>query len=346
VLAPDEPVPFETLGFQFDRSAGWTRPRAEEWAEKHLGLRDLGRSIVLEQAHRMHGRLAGVLADVLAQTARPRACREQNPMGNGVPGSWGGWSVPLELVPVPAVPAGESRRRGPDGRGRGPRGGAGFELDLSDGAHSEHLPGPLRAVLPRRGLVNYFEAQAVVQALETLAADTAFRADAAAWQARLPGTDPALAVTALYPAQVLLLQHLLGQSPALAQIGLVRTGEGRYRLPAGEALLTLWVDVPEALRQRDCLALLLGLTRSHTHRAVTLGDDPSWLPLALTRASGRLVLFGDVGTLARRTQWSGPLDHLDEAAAARERELVAHLLRHAHGRSSPPVCAGAVEGSA
>ena len=340
-LAPDEPVPFETLGFQFQRAAGWTRQRAEEWVHKHLGIRDLGRSIFLEQTHRMHGRLADVLTPSL-----PRACRERNPEEGGIPGNWGGWSVPLELVPVPAAPMGESRKRGAESRGARGRGGAGFELDLSDGAHSEHLPGNFRALLPRRGLVNYFEAQAVVQALEALAGDASFCADAAAWQACNTCADPALVVTALYPAQVQLLQHLVGQSAALARAGLVRTAEGRFRLPAGDGSLAMWVDVPEALRQRECLALLLSLTRSHTHRAVTLGDDPFWLPLSLTRARGRLVLFGDVGTLGRRTQWSGPLDHLDEAAAAHERELVAHLLRRAVSRSSPPVCAGAVEGSA
>jgi hypothetical protein len=73
--------------------------------------------------------------------------------------------------------------------------------------------------------------------------------------------------------------------------------------------------------------LFLSLTRSHSHRAVPLGEDPAWLPLALTRAAGRLVLFADAGTLARRIQWPGALDHLDEVAAERERRMTARLLR-------------------
>ena len=342
-LAPDDPVPFETLGFEFSRGAGWTRQRAEEWAARHLNLRDLGRTVFLERPHRARGRLAGILGQLLAGHASPRACRQQEERG---PGAWHGWSAPLELRPVPAPAAGEPRKRGPDARGARPRGGAGFELDLSDSAHSEHLPGHLRPLLPRRGLVNYFEAQAVVTTLEGLLPDAVFRADAAAWQAQ--HTDPALVVTALYPAQVQLLRHLIAQSAVLARAGLVRVGEGLFQLPGGEKPLSVQVEVPEALRQRECLALVLSLTRSHTHRAVTLGEDPSWLPLSLTRAAGRVLLFGDTGTLARRTQWAGALDHLDETAAVRERELVAHLLRHVQGRhsSTSPVCASTAEGSA
>jgi hypothetical protein len=345
-LAPDDPVPFETLGFEFSREAGWTRPRAEEWAVRHLNLRDLGRTVYLERPHRTRGRLAGVLGRLLADPALVRACRQQEERG---PGVWHGWSAPLELLPVPALAPAESRKRGPDARGgRSPRGGAGFELDLADSAHPEHLPGQLRPLLPRRGLINYFEAQAVVTALEGLVSDAAFRADASSWHTQHSDTDPALVITALYSAQVQLLRHLIAQSAILARAGLVRAGEGRFQLPGGERPLWVWVDVPEALRQRECLALVLSLTRSHTHRAVTLGDDPSWLPLSLTRAAGRVLLFGDTGTLARRTQWMGALDHLDETAAARERELIAHLLRHVQGRppSTSPVCAGAAEGSA
>jgi len=43
-----------------------------------------------------------------------------------------------------------------------------------------------------------------------------------------------------------------------------------------------------------------------------------------------LVLFGDLGTLARRVQWEGAVDHLNEANAARERALLSHLVRYFH----------------
>ncbi len=328
-----EEAPFETLGFTFDRTAGWDRERAEEWARRHLGLRDPGRTAFLGRPYRARGELSGFVAGVLFP-------------GNGAAGPPGAGAV--EFVAVP--PAGEARRRarpGPEaasGRGRPPRGGAGFELDLADAAHAELLPAGLHPELPPRGLVNYFEARAVVEALEALAADPAFRAGAAAWPERpcpAPAAatacrhSPAVAVTALYPAQVQLIRQLVRQSRPLAGAGLARLAEGRYRLGTGEGAAEVWVDVPPALRQRECLALLLSLTRSHTHRAVALGDDPDWLPLALTRPSGRLVLFGDPGTLRRRTQWAGPVDHLDEVHAARERELVARLLRLAGAPPEP-----------
>jgi hypothetical protein len=176
----------------------------------------------------------------------------------------------------------------------------------------------------------------VVRTLEALAADPAFRAEAAAWQAaRLPaacdGTAPsqaphapAVAVTALYSAQVRLLRLLVADSPVLAAAGLARVADGHFRL--GD--IDLVVDAPPALRQRECHTLLLSLTRSHTHRAVAFGEHAGWLPLALTRADARLLAFGDPGTLARRAEWHGAVDHLDETAGEREREVVAELSSH------------------
>jgi hypothetical protein len=46
----------------------------------------------------------------------------------------------------------------------------------------------------------------------------------------------------------------------------------------------------------------------------------------MTRARSRLVIFGDAGTLLRRSQWEGPLEDLDEEAAARERKLISRLV--------------------
>jgi hypothetical protein len=94
------------------------------------------------------------------------------------------------------------------------------------------------------------------------------------------------------------------------------------------------VDVPAAFRQRECLLGLVSLTRSHTHRAVSFGEEPQQLALALSRARARLMLFGDPGTLVRRSQWESTLDHLDEAAAAQERELVCRLVRYLQGQGA------------
>jgi superfamily I DNA and/or RNA helicase len=156
----------------------------------------------------------------------------------------------------------------------------------------------VRARLPRKGLVNYPEARAVVRRLEALAA---------------AGTDE-VAVIALSRAQAELIRLLVQDTPGLAG--------GRLRVE---------IDTPAAFRQREFPAVLVSLTRSHSRRAVAFGEEPAHLPLALTRARGRLVVFGDPGTLARRAQWEGVLDHLDEAAAAREGQVIGGLLRYLQG---------------
>src|SRR5439155_1534455 len=133
-----------------------------------------------------------------------------------------------------------------------------------------------------------------------------------------PGRPPGdaapgpVAVLALSAAQADLIRRLARDLPAL---------------PPG-----LTVTAPPAFRQREADTVVVSLVRSHAHRAVPYGDEPDWLPLALARCRRRLVLVGDPGTLARRAEWDGPLDHLDGAAARRERELVHHLVRYLHGR--------------
>src|SRR5262249_52071762 len=156
------------------------------------------------------------------------------------------------------------------------------------------------------------EARALVKRLESLVHDGAFRAACERWRQRheqlcehgcasssaecgcpFPAAGPAVAVMALYPAQVELLRQLIQQT-ALAQ-----------------SPVPIEVGPPSAFHQRECLLALVSLTRSHTHRAVSYGDHPQVLTQALTRAASGLLLFGDPGTLARRSQWHGALDHLD-----------------------------------
>jgi hypothetical protein len=198
---------------------------------------------------------------------------------------------------------------------RGPsRGGAGFEIDLHDSRPGDHrLPADLKSQLPGRGLVNLAEAQAIVQHLATFATDAS---------SLLP-----VAVVALYPAQAELIRRLLADR----------------REPLSG--LAVEVGVPESFRERDFPVVLLSLTRSHTHRAVSFGDDPGQLALALTRARRQLVMFGDPGTLLRRTQWDGPLDHLDARAAARERRVINRLLRLHQNRGPRPRSSRSGEGS-
>jgi superfamily I DNA and/or RNA helicase len=149
--------------------------------------------------------------------------------------------------------------------------------------------------------VNYFEAQAVVRKLEELYA-----------AAETPGQ---VGVLALYPAQAELIRQLVRRNPKLSS-----------------AAAALHIDVPAAFRQRECDVAVVSLTRSHGHRAVPFGDGPAALLLALTRARRRLVLVGDPGTLARRVDWRGALDHLDEAAAATEARLLGQVLRYVQGQ--------------
>jgi superfamily I DNA and/or RNA helicase len=192
-------------------------------------------------------------------------------------------------------------------------------VDLADVRHRARLPNDVRSALPTEGFVNYAEAQAVLCALEALAADSALRT---------AGAGRAVGVIALYPSQAALIRLLLQQSPALAA-----------------ADLEIAIDVPSGFRQRECWAVLVSLTRSHTHRAVSFGPGPDALALALTRARARLLLFGDPGTLTRRSQWENSLDHLDPVASARERTLVDRLVTCIQGNGPRPPAFRVREGS-
>jgi hypothetical protein len=305
------PPLWHTCRLEFDRAAGWARERAEDWVHHHLRLRDLGRTARLDTPHRMTPPLAAVIAELLWDGAvSPSGAPHLGANGTG---------PSVEFVAVPPL----ERDRGRQGRARPehgdaprpalPRAGAGLELDLAGAVrHGDRLPTEFRSLLPRDGLVNYLEAQAVVRKVLELRADPALREAAA----RTPGRASVLAVMALYPAQVTLLREMLRRAGA----------------PAGS--LPVEVDLPSAFRQRECLAAVVSLTRSHSHRAVPLGETPQLLPLALTRARARLVLVGDPGTLARRGQWQGALDHLDERTAAREGRLVSRLLKYLTGHGA------------
>lgn len=299
-----------TCRIEFDRGAGWSSSEAEGWARQHLGVWDTGRTARLVTPHRMCGHLAAFLGDVLFRGEGLRLAG-----GSGDPGA------AVEFVPVPASAGDWRGDRGQPAhvtRALAAKGGAGLETDLSDAVRGDRLPAEFRAALPAHGLVNYLEAAAVVRALERAAAGLG-DGEAA----------PAVAVVALYPAQAQLIRLLVGRSPALA---------------AGR--LDVRVDVPAAFREEDFDTVLVSLTRSHAHRAVTYGEGPALLAVALTRARRRLVVFGDVGTLARRGQWDAPLDHLDELAAGHERAVVGRLLEHIHGHGPHPEAFAVREGSA
>lgn len=139
--------------------------------------------------------------------------------------------------------------------------------------------------LPGMGFVNLPEAQAIVRYLEPLA-------------------GPAIAVTSPFPAQVAVLRKLFARSARLSNVRVLDPGDGT---------------------RQECELLAVSLTRSHVARAVTFGETPAVLAGLLARARKKVLFAGDPGTLARRLQWDGPVDHLDAAEAARERGWVAAL---------------------
>jgi hypothetical protein len=309
-----------TRAVEFDRAAGWDRDRAEAWAARHLGLRDLGRTAILESPQGFAPGLAPFLSDVL--------------LGGGYRifgASASSRLAPVEFVAVPPLPRGLGR-----GQQRRPRlpSGAGLELDLGDPRVRDRLPSESGARLRETsGFVNYPEAQAVVRALKRLASERAGIQSVAKMgtvppssggQRRLllhelsngaVGSPLPVGVVALYPAQAQLIRVLLEPvTELLTAAGLdVRVGE------------------PEGFREREFAIVLVSLTRSHTHRATSFGTGPSAIVAALTRGRSRLILIGDPGTLARRAHWQAALDHLDEPASAREREIIARLVPYLHG---------------
>ncbi|HKB01941.1 MAG TPA: AAA domain-containing protein [Gemmataceae bacterium] len=184
-----------------------------------------------------------------------------------------------------AVPDADPRRRHGHNNGRPVRVG-GAGYEIDLADPRQRAALPVDLTeLPATGFVNVPEAQALVRFLE------------------MAGSAGA-AVTSPFPSQVVVLRKLIARSGRLASV--------------------LVLDAADAGRH-ECDLLVVSLTRSHVARAVTFGEAPAVLAGLLTRARKKLLFAGDPGTLARRLQWEGPVDHLDAADAARERAWVAAL---------------------
>jgi AAA domain len=139
--------------------------------------------------------------------------------------------------------------------------------------------------LPATGFVNLPEAQSLLRYLESVA-------------------KPGLAVTSPFATQVAVLRRLAGKSPRLAAVPVLEAAEAAHH---------------------ECDLLAVSLTRSHVARAVPFGDHPDVVAGLLGGVRKKVVFAGDPGTLARRLQWEGPVDHLDASDSARERAWIAAL---------------------
>jgi hypothetical protein len=329
-----EPNPWHTCCLEFHREIGWQRLQAEEWVERQLGLRDLGRTVCLETAYRMSPMLGQFLSGLLFQGNYKVPIQTPGLVnGEAVDENHFG-DTPVEFVAVPAYQGGGtvgqvtardgSTRRESKGAAtctvtRHGLSGVSQELDLADFAHRSRLPSELAFGLPAKGLVNYDEAQSVVYVLESLVSE--ITASGRIDEPDNAGRTPTIGIMALYPAQVELIRRLIDQIPGLVA-----------------SPVSFVVDGPEGFRERECAILLLGLTRSHGYRATSLGGDPQTLALALTRARKKLFIFGDPETLIRRSQWDGVVEPLDEQASAVERGIVARLVCYIQGQETHPSC--------
>jgi hypothetical protein len=311
---------WETVRLVFDKADGWDRARAEEWVSRYLGLRDLGRTIYLDVSHRMHPDLAAFVSHVLigADYRYPSGSTAHSREGEALLDAANGSSARVQFVPVPPL----RRETSPQTKVAKPHvlsadtvralpgTGAGLELNLADPRHCERLPRELCSRVVDGGFANYSEAQAVIRTLDALASGPSAKGRRARQR---------VGVMALYRGQVELIRCLAKQSPVLSS-----------------GALDVEIGLPATFREREYPLVILSLTRSHPHRAVTFGESPLTLALALTRARAQLLIFGDPGALAQRRQWAGHLDHLDDSAAAFEHEVVSRLVDYLQGRGRHP----------
>jgi len=275
---PREEACWRTHRIEFDKSAGWTRERANAWVVRHLPRADSPRTALLQVPHRMAPALAEFLGDALfggAYTVPAAANR----------------SCGVHFVPVPAL------RKSDQGVAELPPGGAGLELDLTTARCTDRLPPDLRTNLPTKGFVNYPEARSVVRKLEELIR-----------QAKDDGINVgSYAVLAFYAGQVELIRGLIKRSEVLR-----------------ENSTPVEVGLPGDFCHREFPVVLLSLTRSHSHRAVTFAEEFSHLALAMTRACSQLYLFGDAGTLVHRSR-------NNEANGRAEQHAITVLVQYLQG---------------
>jgi hypothetical protein len=310
---------WHTCCVEFERAAGWQRESAEQWIQRRLGLVDLGRTAQLNYPHRMQPALARSLSHILFNGQS-----QFDSAGNGEHSESADVAYfaesPVVFVPVVGKLSDETqadvRQAGGAKHNRKRTAAAStnhvtslaLECNLSDPRQRSTLPEHLRTLLPRDGIVNLAEAQAVIHSLESLIQDPSLRAHAS------QGGRPVVGVIALYSAQAELIRRLIQLSSALSA-----------------AEIEFVVADPTARCAFECSILLVSLTRSSGNMAVSVGDGPHRLIQALTRATDKVLIFGDLDALQRRCHWDGPVESLDEATARNERAILARLIQYVNG---------------
>lgn len=325
----DSLVQYDTVAFHFEKEHGWTREKAEDWIESSFELRDTQRTAYLQGLQQAPEEIRQYVMHLV---------EDDVPQKEDLPelSPWQGWTSSLGFADVPAWASGSR-----------------LELDLSRSEDFDRLPKELQSVLPRRGIVNVPEAQAVVQALEQLLSDENFRAEAGAWQENLPLErlklapkqrnspvrligSPTIAITSISITQTQLIQHLLRQSRQLAGekdslFVAPSKPECSHRtdffaiLETPLGTLTVEVDVPRGLCRRESFLLMMSLTRSRADGNLTYGGGSPQLLMSISRAQGRALLFVDPETLQRRAEHSGKVETLDACESAIERRWVTLL---------------------
>jgi hypothetical protein len=292
-------IPWETSRLEFSRDHGWDRVRAQEWLRDRTGLRDFGRTSLLQTQWRASPELAAFSAFILQ--ANVPTSHDDRPKGlilslRGHP--------PVQFIPVPGMTLGQQSQARGQVRGRAAA-ATGLELSLSDPRQRQRLSKDLRDRLPQHGLVNVVEAQAVIRTVSDLLGQLDLNGHSANVRTH---ADFSIAVLSCQSAQVQLLQLLWE-----------REASARTNVPIS-------FDTVGRFREREAAVVLISLCRSNSQRAVSYFDDAGDWPLAFVSARIHLLLFGDTATMVRRSEWQGTLECQTPAAAAYERLLVARLV--------------------
>ncbi len=296
-------VRWTTVRLEFDLASGWDRRRAAKWLSEKSRLRDLARTATLRTCWRLHPELASVCCAVLEPGplgARVHREPTQSPLSRE--------SAVLQFNAVPG-PGRTDGRSGKSTRSATKLDGR-FEIDLSDPRQRQRLPLDLQMRLPPRGFVNLAEAEAIIQRLRQFQQGV---------ESPEPGSQcrsATLAVLSWNQPQVLVLATLWEKS-----------------CPDQVAFSVTFATTAE-FREREADVVLLSLCRHSEQPGVVYAEHASHWRHALMAARSHLLVFGDLGTLSRRSRNRdlGP----SQGETAQEQAIAARLLKQIEEQERRP----------